>query len=80
MYFSDENGKKIDAIRAEIENWWIDKTINNNEYYFYLCSLLEAADRVANTASVYGAFLKKFKKSAIRTIQLCSHITRILFN
>lgn len=33
-------------------------------YYFLLASLLESADKVANTASVYGAFLKKLKKSA----------------
>jgi len=70
MYFSDENGKKIDAIRMEIERWLSSGAINDNEYYFYLCSLLEAADCVANTASVYGAFLKKFKKTAIRTMQL----------
>jgi len=31
---------------------------------FLLASLLECADRVANTASVYGAFLKHLKKSA----------------
>jgi len=29
-----------------------------------LASLIESADKVANTASVYGAFLKKLKKSA----------------
>jgi adenine-specific DNA-methyltransferase len=29
-----------------------------------LASLLESIDKVANTASVYGAFLKKFKKTA----------------
>jgi adenine-specific DNA-methyltransferase len=29
-----------------------------------LASLLESIDKVANTASVYGAFLKQFKKSA----------------
>jgi len=28
-----------------------------------LASLLESADKVANTASVYGAFLKHLKKS-----------------
>ena len=33
-------------------------------YYFLLASLLESADKVANTASVYGAYLKNLKKSA----------------
>ena len=64
MYFSDENALKCDGIRNKIEQWKKDKKITENEYYFLLASLLESIDKVANTASVYGAFLKKFKKSA----------------
>ena len=60
LYFSDENGKKIDTIRMEIEKFKSDA----DTYFFLLASLLESADKVANTASVYGAFLKKLKKSA----------------
>jgi adenine-specific DNA-methyltransferase len=63
-YFSDENGKKIDAIRMQIEDWKTKGAINEDLYYFLLASLLESADKVANTASVYGAYLKKLKKSA----------------
>jgi len=64
QYFSDENGRKIDAIRQKIEDWRTKKEINDNLYYFLLTSLLEKADAVANTASVYGAYLKHLKKSA----------------
>jgi len=64
MYFSDENAKKCDAIRIKIEEWKNKNMINEDEYYFLLASLLESIDKVANTASVYGAFLKKLKKSA----------------
>ena len=64
QYFSDENGKKIDAIRLQIEAWKNDGHITENLYYFLLCSLIESADKYANTASVYGAFLKNLKKSA----------------
>lgn len=64
QYFSDENGVKIDAIRLEIEKWKKEHTIDENLYYFLLASLLESADKVANTASVYGAYLKQLKKSA----------------
>lgn len=63
QYFSDENGKKIDAARRKIEAWKSDG-IGDDLYYFLLASLLESADAVANTASVYGAFLKHLKKSA----------------
>jgi len=39
-------------------------------YYFLLASLLESADKVANTASVYGAYLKHLKKSAQKRLVL----------
>ena len=66
LYFSDENGKKIDTIRMEIEKFKDDEDL----YYFLLASLIESADKVANTASVYGAFLKKIKKSAAKPLVL----------
>jgi adenine-specific DNA-methyltransferase len=64
QYFSDKNGKKVDTIRKKIENWKEGSKINDNEYYFLLTTLIENIDKVANTASVYGAFLKQLKKSA----------------
>ena len=70
QYFSDENGKKIDTIRIKIQKWYDDKKIDDDLYYFLLASLIESADRVANTASVYGAFLKHLKKSAKRELIL----------
>lgn len=70
QYFSDENGKKIDAIRVQIENWFNRREINENLYFFLLSSLLESADKVANTASVYGAYLKHLKKSAEKSLIL----------
>ncbi len=70
QYFSDENGKKIDAIRLKIKEWKENNEISDDAYYFFLATLLESADKVANTASVYGAFLKNLKKSAQKSITL----------
>ena len=64
QYFSDENGMRCDAIRIKIEEWKNEKLITDNEYYFLLATLLETVDKRANTASVYGAFLKQLKKTA----------------
>lgn len=69
-YFSNENGQKIDVIRQQIEAWKIEGSITENLYYFLLASLLESADKVANTASVYGAFLKHIKVSAKKKLIL----------
>lgn len=64
QYFSDENAMRCDAIRKKVEGWKKENLISNNEYYFLITSLLESIDKYANTASVYGAFLKKLKKTA----------------
>ncbi|HQD92542.1 MAG TPA: DNA adenine methylase [Bacilli bacterium] len=69
-YFTDENGKKCDAIRTELERMYVNKEINENTYFFYLGSLISSIDKYANTASVYGAFLKHIKKSAQKTFVL----------
>jgi adenine-specific DNA-methyltransferase len=65
-YFTAENGQKIDAIRFQIENWKEASKITEDQYYFLLASLLESADKIANTASVYGAYLKHIKRSAAK--------------
>lgn len=70
QYFSDENAMKCDAIRSKIETWKKQKKITEDEYFFLLTSLIESVDKVANTASVYGAFLKKLKKSAIKIFEI----------
>lgn len=70
MYFSEYNAKKCDAIRVEIEKWFDEGKINGNEYYFLLGSLINSIDKYANTASVYGAFLKEFKKAALKKMEL----------
>ena len=64
QYFSDDNGMRCDAIRQKIESWKEQNLISDDEYYFLLATLVESIDKYANTASVYGAFLKKLKKTA----------------
>ena len=86
QYFSNTNAMKIDAIRIEIENWNKKKFISENEYYFLLASLLESADKVANTASTYGSYLKHLKKSAQKDLILeparftCTKQNNLVFN
>lgn len=69
-YFTDENGKKCDAIRIEINRLYKQNEISKNQYYYLLASLINSIDKYANTASVYGAFLKHIKKSAAKTFEL----------
>ena len=73
QYFSDENGMRCDAIRMQIEDWRLAGKLTEDEYFYLLASLIETTDRVANTASVYGAFLKQVKKSARKPLHLARH-------
>lgn len=70
IYFSDENGKRCDAIRQAIEQMQTSGQISENEYFAYLAALIEAVDKVANTAAIYGAFLKKLKRAAQKPLRL----------
>jgi adenine-specific DNA-methyltransferase len=70
MYYSQDNGLRIQAIRDEIEVWNSDGLISSKERAWLVACLIEAADRIANTASVYGAYLKHIKKSAQKPLAL----------
>lgn len=69
-YFTDGNGKKCDAIRIELERLKSSNEINEDQYFYLLASLINSIDKYANTASVYGAFLKHIKPSAAREFEL----------
>lgn len=70
MYFSDENGGKIDAIRRQIEQWREDDLLEGNEYYILLATLIESVSFYANVAGVYAAFYKKWDPRAVKPLQL----------
>ncbi len=70
MYFTKVNGLRCDAIRATIESWWTAGLVNESEYFYLLACLIDGMDRVANTASVYAAYLKHFKPTARKPLKL----------
>ena len=70
MYFSNENGMLIDAIRQQIENWKIEKLVSQNEYFVLLACLIETVPFYANIAGVYAAFQKKWDPRAVKKLTL----------
>ncbi|HIP12473.1 MAG TPA: DNA adenine methylase [Arcobacter sp.] len=68
MYFSSENAGRIDYFRVTIEEWKKKGLLTENEYAFLLASLIESISFVANTAGVYGAFLKHWDPRALKAI------------
>lgn len=70
MFFSRENGARIDAVHARLLRWWRQGVIDEDDLYFLLALLLEATDRVANISGTYGAFLKHLQGSAREPLRL----------
>lgn len=68
MFFTVENAQRIDASRQYLEG--IRADLQEDEYYYVLSTIMMGADRVANVASVYGAYLKRFKPSAKRRFEV----------
>jgi adenine-specific DNA-methyltransferase len=70
MYFTNENAKKIDAIRLKIEEWKDRELINGNEYYILLATLIETIGYFSNILGVYGAFKKDWDTRALKPFLL----------
>jgi adenine-specific DNA-methyltransferase len=69
-YFTPANAAKIDAVRRQIWEWHDKHYINEDEHYILLTSLIEAADRVANTTGVYAAYVKSWQSNALKPLRL----------
>jgi adenine-specific DNA-methyltransferase len=62
MYFTRYNAQRIDAARV-----WLEQkrpTFKSKVYFYLLAKVIVTADKLANTSSVYAAYLKEFKTSA----------------
>jgi adenine-specific DNA-methyltransferase len=79
MFFSNENAKRCDAMRQYIELQKVSERLTMSEYHFMVASLLVVMDKVANTSCVYGAYLKAFKGSALKSVLLIPIHTRDTF-
>jgi adenine-specific DNA-methyltransferase len=70
MYFSEENARRIDAVRALIRRWEEDGTISHEERALLIADLISAAGRVANIAGTYGCYLTHWSGAALRRFSL----------
>ena len=70
MYFTDENARRIDAARTVLHEWRSAGLIDDDPYYVLLAGIIEGADRVANTAGVYAAYIKQWQPNALRPFSI----------
>jgi adenine-specific DNA-methyltransferase len=69
MFFTVENARRIDAVRAMLEATaaaTTDAGLTHDEYQFILASIIISADAVSNVPAVYGCYLKNFKPKATK--------------
>ncbi len=70
MYFTDENARRIDAARTALHEWRQRGLLADDTFYILLAAVIEGADRVANTAGVYAAFIKQWQPNALRPLTI----------
>ncbi len=70
LCFTTENARRIDRIRDAIEEWDLAGAITAGEKCYLLACLIEASDKVANTAGTYYAYLKKLYRKAKQRLHL----------
>jgi len=71
MFFTVENARRIDAVRAMLESVAVaDAGLTHDEYQFILASIIISADAVSNVPAVYGCYLKNFKAKATKPFVL----------
>lgn len=70
MYFQPNNAIRIDLIRLQIQAWFDQGKIDDDEYYYLITSLIEAVPYVANITGVYAAYLKFWDKRTYLDLKL----------
>ena len=68
MYFTEDNARRIDGMRLDIERLYKDHILSQREYAYLLASLLESVLRVSNTSGTYQAYFKFWETRALQTI------------
>lgn len=63
-FYSLPNASRIEAARRQIQIWNDKGLLSARERAFLLASLIHCADRVANTAGTYYAYLKQLHRKA----------------
>lgn len=70
MYFTDENGRRIDGILDFLRENYREGVLTKWELHLLLSALLDAADRAANISGTYGSYLKSFQRNALERLML----------
>ncbi len=65
-FFTLENARRIAGAWNTIRTWTARGLLSTRERLFLLASLIDSADKVANTAGTYYAYLKSWHRKAVK--------------
>lgn len=69
-YFTPQNAAAIDGVRRRIQSWWREGLTDPSLDLYLRACLIDAVDRVANTAGTYYAHLKGWTRKALDAFRL----------
>lgn len=67
MFFTTENGRRIDLMRQNITRQYHEGIITYDEFTYLLASILSMSSKYANTSGTFRAFLKQFYPRSIKS-------------
>lgn len=70
MFFTEETGKRIDAMRLAIEDLFVKKIVDEKEYYYLLASLLDSVSSIANISGTFEAFFKFWDNRTLKRFEI----------
>lgn len=86
MYLTIENAKRVDFIRSKIQDWYQEKRLTQDEYYYLIACLVSSVPSYSNVTGTYGAFLKYWDKRCLKPYHMDrinpinNHVNNIVFN
>lgn len=78
-YYHYKDAKKIGYVREDIEGKYINREINEREYYILISCLLYSMDKISNTVGHYESFLNRepeYKNLQISYMNIKSYIAK----
>lgn len=70
MYFQVKNALKIDVCRLTVEQWYKEKLLDEDGYFYLLACLIEAVPYVANITGTFAAYLKFWDKRTYNSLDI----------
>jgi len=74
-YFTEDNGKRIDAITHTLHEWLANGHITCDEKDYIIGCLVESISLIANTSGTYGSFNKTWDPRALNSLVLKNRFT-----